>query len=141
MGSTRRDLTRHRTRSYYTKEIKQTKWRTKQQPVVNGSMGCVIAAILWMFTAVTPYTATHVIFTTSLSTWSQGQDCFSLICGFVCPIIPMIMNRGKVRERDGIEGNGCGDCCTVCCCPACAAIQLRKQVAPSGCVIKDMLEK
>merc|ERR1712243_421183 len=74
MGSTRRDLTRHRTRSYYTKEIKQTKWQTKQQPVVNGSMGCVIAAILWMFTAVTPYTVTHVIFTTSLSTWSQGQD-------------------------------------------------------------------
>jgi len=53
----------------------------------------------------------------------------------------MIMNRGKVRERDGIEGNGCGDCCTVCCCPACAAIQLRKEVAPAGCVIKDMLEK
>merc|ERR1712080_662914 len=70
-----------------------------------------------------------------------GSGLFSLICGFVCPIIPLIMNRGKVRERDGIEGNGCGDCCSVCCCPARAAIQLRKQVAPAGCVIKDMLEK
>merc|ERR1712126_56854 len=140
MGSTRRDLTRHRTRSYYTKEIKQTKWQTKQQPVVNGSMGCVIAAILWMFTAVTPYTNPCDLYDQS-EHMEPGSGLFSLICGFVCPIIPMIMNRGKVRERDGIEGNGCGDCCTVCCCPACAAIQLRKQVAPSGCVIKDMLEK
>jgi len=78
MGSTRRDLTRHRTRSYNTSlrgKIKQTRWQTKQHPVVNGSMGCVTASILWMLTAATPCTATHVICTTSLSTWSQAQDC------------------------------------------------------------------
>merc|ERR1712179_651807 len=70
-----------------------------------------------------------------------GSGLMQMIIAFVCPIVPLIMNRGKVRERDNIDGNCCGDCCAACCCTPCMAIQLRKQVDPPGCVIKDLLEK
>merc|ERR1712126_632758 len=131
MGSTRRDLTRHRT-SFASRTNQTDKMADKATPSGEWKHG-----LCDCFNPVDAYCC-YSLYCNPCDLYDQsehmepGSGLFSLICGFVCPVIPLIMNRGKVREMDGIEGNGCGDCCTVCCCPACAAIQLRKQVAPSG---------
>ena len=36
--------------------------------------------------------------------------------------------RGEIREKYGIEGSGCGDCCTAFWCPCCAMVQNDKEV-------------
>jgi hypothetical protein len=38
------------------------------------------------------------------------------------------MKRGEIREKYGIEGSGCGDCCTSYWCLCCALIQQEKEV-------------
>lgn len=38
------------------------------------------------------------------------------------------MKRGEIREKFGIEGSGCGDCCVSMWCPCCALIQQDNEV-------------
>ncbi|PYI31231.1 PLAC8-domain-containing protein [Aspergillus indologenus CBS 114.80] len=38
------------------------------------------------------------------------------------------IRRGEMRERFGIEGSCCGDCCTTFCCGCCALIQEEKEM-------------
>lgn len=42
--------------------------------------------------------------------------------------IPMMMQRSDLREKYGIEGNCCGDCCSAFCCPVCDLVQAEKEV-------------
>ena len=68
--------------------------------------------------------------------------CF-LGCGCLCVTPPLafidlkltcvgdrwtMKQRGQVREKYGIEGSGCGDCCTAFWCPCCAMVQNDKEV-------------
>ncbi|KAJ7643320.1 PLAC8-domain-containing protein [Mycena polygramma] len=46
----------------------------------------------------------------------------SLGCILAC------MNRGEVRERYGIDGGGCGDCCGSYCCHACDLTQVSREI-------------
>ena len=38
-----------------------------------------------------------------------------------------MINRGEARRQFGIQGGGCGDCMTSCCCHCCALIQEEKE--------------
>lgn len=40
----------------------------------------------------------------------------------------LMIRRGEIRNRFGIEGSGCGDCCTSYWCPCCVMIQHEKEV-------------
>jgi len=39
-----------------------------------------------------------------------------------------MMNRGDVRTRYGIKGDGCMDCLASYCCTCCSLIQVEKEV-------------
>ena len=41
----------------------------------------------------------------------------------LCSFIGAMVLRGKIRERDGIEGGAMGDCCATMCCLPCASCQ------------------
>ncbi|PGH09915.1 hypothetical protein AJ80_07627 [Polytolypa hystricis UAMH7299] len=62
--------------------------------------------------------------------------CLLAYCG--CAGILQAIQRGKIRDAHGIEGNGCMDFVSSCCCPCCSVIQsekevvARQQVAASG---------
>eukprot|EP00999_Lentomonas_sp_LEN2_P001007 NODE_2011_length_672_cov_185.988991_g1961_i0.p1 GENE.NODE_2011_length_672_cov_185.988991_g1961_i0~~NODE_2011_length_672_cov_185.988991_g1961_i0.p1 ORF type:complete len:110 (+),score=22.41 NODE_2011_length_672_cov_185.988991_g1961_i0:80-409(+) len=70
----------------------------------------------------------------------EGKEC-SVVdailadCFFIC-FATMI--RGKVREKYGIPGGCCGDCCTIYFCALCALVQQHNQLIakgdkPAGC--------
>ena len=46
----------------------------------------------------------------------------------ICSAIGATILRGKIRERDGIEGDRCEDCFTSFCCLPCAQCQLADHV-------------
>ena len=46
----------------------------------------------------------------------------------ICSAIGATILRGKIRERDGIEGDWCEDCFTTFCCLHCAQCQLADHV-------------
>lgn len=60
-----------------------------------------------------------------------NMDCL-LMCGITwftgCGWIYIMMKRGEIRERYGIRGGGCKDCCTSFWCGCCALIQQEKEV-------------
>merc|ERR1711962_148705 len=105
MGSTRRDLTRHRTRSKYIalRRNQTDKMADKATPSGEWKHGlCDCLNPVDAYCCYSLYCNPCDLYDQS-EHMEPGSGLFSLICGFVCPIIPLIMNRGKVRERDGIE--------------------------------------
>merc|ERR1712001_126654 len=46
----------------------------------------------------------------------------------LCSAIGSMILRGKIRERDGIEGGAGGDCCTSFCCLPCVQCQMANHV-------------
>jgi hypothetical protein len=53
-------------------------------------------------------------------------DCFG--GGGLCSAIGAMSLRGKVREKDGIDGDGMKDCCAAFCCLPCVQCQLATHV-------------
>lgn len=63
---------------------------------------------------------------------SCNADCMCLCAIEVCTgcgWIYVMMKRGEIRERFGIEGGGCEDCCVTYWLPCCALIQQDNEVA------------
>lgn len=60
-----------------------------------------------------------------------NTDCL-LMCGIMhftcCGWIYVMIKRKEIRERFGIRGGGCGDCCTTYWCPCCSLIQQDAEV-------------
>jgi len=61
-----------------------------------------------------------------------GDSC--LLCGLimmvpVANLIAGIMERGKIREKQGIEGSMLGDIAVWWCCPLCALVQEGQECA------------
>ncbi|RUS19008.1 PLAC8 family-domain-containing protein, partial [Endogone sp. FLAS-F59071] len=50
------------------------------------------------------------------------------LTGSIGSCILGFMNRGEVRARYGIQGDGCSDCMTHCCCSCCALIQEGREI-------------
>ena len=48
--------------------------------------------------------------------------------GGLCSAIGAMILRGKVRERDGIEGGAGGDCCSSFCCLPCVQCQMSNHI-------------
>jgi len=65
-----------------------------------------------------------------------NNDGFEKFIGFLdfcggaglCSAIGAMILRGKIRERDGIEGGAGGDCCTSFCCLPCVQCQMANHV-------------
>jgi len=65
-----------------------------------------------------------------------GNEGFEKFIGFLdfcgggglCSAIGAMILRGKIRERDGIEGGAGGDCCTSFCCLPCVQCQMANHV-------------
>eukprot|EP01115_Flamella_aegyptia_P008614 TRINITY_DN3594_c0_g1_i1.p1 TRINITY_DN3594_c0_g1~~TRINITY_DN3594_c0_g1_i1.p1 ORF type:complete len:123 (+),score=32.52 TRINITY_DN3594_c0_g1_i1:35-370(+) len=49
-----------------------------------------------------------------------------------CPICCQVSVRGKIREKYGIEGSGCGDCMASFCCGICSISQQPRQLDMKG---------
>jgi Cys-rich protein (TIGR01571 family) len=62
---------------------------------------------------------------------SANGDC-AVFCGVHvltgCGFIMGMMKRTEIRERYGIKGSGCGDCCVSFWCLCCTLIQQDKEV-------------
>ncbi|OJJ30829.1 hypothetical protein ASPWEDRAFT_119160 [Aspergillus wentii DTO 134E9] len=58
-----------------------------------------------------------------------NTDCslFTFLGFFYSHWIIQTIRRGEMRERFGIEGSCCGDCCAAFCCGCCAIIQEEKE--------------
>ncbi|KAJ5792829.1 uncharacterized protein N7503_008807 [Penicillium pulvis] len=66
----------------------------------------------------------------SLQSFSQiNSSCsiWTLLSLFGSHWILQTVSRGEMRERYGIEGSCCGDCCVSLCCGCCALIQEEKE--------------
>jgi len=65
-----------------------------------------------------------------------GNDGFEKFIGFLdfcggaglCSAFGAMILRGKIRERDGIDGGAMGDCCTSVCCLPCVQCQMGNHV-------------
>ncbi|RWA05904.1 hypothetical protein EKO27_g9200 [Xylaria grammica] len=60
-----------------------------------------------------------------------NSDCFlhgAINCFTGCGWIYALLKRGEIRERYGIKGSGCGDCCVSFWCSCCALIQQDNEV-------------
>ena len=65
-----------------------------------------------------------------------GNDGFEKFIGFLdfcggaglCSAFGAMILRGKIRERDGIDGGAMGDCCTSFCCLPCVQCQMGNHV-------------
>ncbi|KAI1276767.1 PLAC8 family-domain-containing protein [Xylaria sp. FL0933] len=60
-----------------------------------------------------------------------NSDCLihgAISCFTGCGWIYAMLKRGEIRERYGIEGSGCGDCCVSFWCSCCALIQQDNEV-------------
>lgn len=42
--------------------------------------------------------------------------------------IIQMMQRGEIRKRYGLSGNGCTDCLMACCCGPCDLVQQDKEI-------------
>ncbi|KAK1140290.1 hypothetical protein N8T08_010493 [Aspergillus melleus] len=66
----------------------------------------------------------------SLQTYSSINSSCSIWTALSCFASQWILqtiSRGEMRERFGIEGSCCGDCCVSLCCGCCALIQEEKE--------------
>jgi Cys-rich protein (TIGR01571 family) len=59
---------------------------------------------------------------------NSGCLLFGLITCAGCSWVLAWFKRTEVREKYGIEGGGCGDCCTGYCCACCVLIQNDNEV-------------
>ncbi|KAJ6527517.1 PLAC8 family-domain-containing protein [Mycena capillaripes] len=66
---------------------------------------------------------------------SDGGSCCSGACwGHFCLSMCSLQwilqcgNRGTTRERYGIDGGGCGDCCAAFCCGPCDLTQVAREI-------------
>ncbi|KAI0525948.1 PLAC8 family-domain-containing protein [Xylaria bambusicola] len=62
---------------------------------------------------------------------SLNSDCLihgAVTCFTGCGWIYAMIKRGEIRERYGIQGSGCGDCCVSFWCSCCALIQQDNEV-------------
>ena len=65
-----------------------------------------------------------------------GADGFEKFIGFLdffggaglCSAIGAMILRGKIREKDGIDGGSAGDCMASCCCLPCVQCQMGNHV-------------
>ncbi|KAI0206315.1 PLAC8 family-domain-containing protein [Astrocystis sublimbata] len=60
-----------------------------------------------------------------------NSDCLiytAISCFTGCGWIYAMLKRGEIRERYGIQGSGCNDCCVSYWCPCCALIQQDNEV-------------
>ncbi|KAI1369622.1 PLAC8 family-domain-containing protein [Xylaria arbuscula] len=60
-----------------------------------------------------------------------NSDCLihgAISCFTGCGWIYAMLKRGEIRERYGIQGSGCGDCCVSFWCSCCALIQQDNEV-------------
>lgn len=48
--------------------------------------------------------------------------------GGIFSAIGQMLMRGKIREKDGIDGSPMGDCCSTFCCLACSTCQMQNHV-------------
>jgi Cys-rich protein (TIGR01571 family) len=44
------------------------------------------------------------------------------------PWLPVWMQRRRLRQKFGIEGSGCTDCLSACCCNCCAQVQIENEL-------------
>lgn len=51
--------------------------------------------------------------------------CGALCCGLTW--IPIWLSRSDMRKKHNLEGNGCTDCLSACCCPLCDLVQQEKE--------------
>ncbi|KAJ7847014.1 PLAC8 family-domain-containing protein [Mycena olivaceomarginata] len=66
----------------------------------------------------------------------DGGACCSGSCWGHCLLTSLIgggwilqcLNRGDTRGRYGIQGGGCGDCCTSFCCHSCDLVQVSREI-------------
>jgi len=63
-----------------------------------------------------------------------GDGCFlHCLLMFICgPSLPLCLQRGSVRQRNGYSGDACGDCIIACCCPCCTSIQIANELDHTG---------
>ncbi|ERS98466.1 hypothetical protein HMPREF1624_05250 [Sporothrix schenckii ATCC 58251] len=62
---------------------------------------------------------------------SMNSDCMVFLaihCFTGCGWIYIMMKRGEIRERFGIQGDGTADCCATYWCPCCSLIQQDNEV-------------
>ncbi|KAH8432386.1 PLAC8 family protein [Aspergillus melleus] len=58
----------------------------------------------------------------------NGSCCLYALTSYVGFYwILLMLKRGQMRDRFGIEGNGCKDCMAACCCPCCVLMQQDKE--------------
>ena len=87
---------------------------------------CCLSAPVCLLACICPAITQSMIF-------FKNQDNSGLRCLFAqcCCCIGLSINRGKIRERYGIEGSCCMDCilysCICCCCHACLVSQEYRQ--------------
>ncbi|KAJ6491132.1 PLAC8-domain-containing protein [Mycena sanguinolenta] len=65
----------------------------------------------------------------------DGGSCCSGSCFGYCLLascglqwILQCSARGDTRQRYGIDGGGCGDCCTTFCCSLCDLVQVSREI-------------
>ncbi|KAF2250060.1 PLAC8-domain-containing protein [Trematosphaeria pertusa] len=65
----------------------------------------------------------------------SGHSCCNgscaAFCGLMCLGVPFILpwiNRGDMRAKYHLKGNGCTDCLCACCCTPCDMVQQEKEV-------------
>ncbi|KAG5919246.1 hypothetical protein E4U42_006571 [Claviceps africana] len=89
-------------------------------------MGCCLPCVLHgrtMDRMEDPSLESHKAFNGECAIWC-GIQCLT---GFAW-VFTMI-RRGDIRQRYGIEGSACSDCCTSFCCLCCALVQQDREVA------------
>jgi len=67
----------------------------------------------------------------SLKGWSFfNGNCVGYYALTCCGMqwIMQMMQRGEIRERYGLTGNGCTDCLCACCCGPCDLVQQDKEI-------------
>eukprot|EP01001_Neometanema_parovale_P011336 NODE_7583_length_756_cov_110.333333_g7334_i0.p2 GENE.NODE_7583_length_756_cov_110.333333_g7334_i0~~NODE_7583_length_756_cov_110.333333_g7334_i0.p2 ORF type:complete len:141 (-),score=47.20 NODE_7583_length_756_cov_110.333333_g7334_i0:268-690(-) len=63
---------------------------------------------------------------------NDGAFCLQTAICSCCPIVYPLFWRKQLREKYGIEGSCCGDCCVAMCCPACAVMQDARELKVRG---------
>eukprot|EP01083_Nonionella_stella_P157152 509838_1 len=59
----------------------------------------------------------------------DGTGCCSTCLGITfCGVICSAFSRKSVRDSYRIEGGICSDCCAMCFCHCCAALQMKREV-------------
>ncbi|CAF0762228.1 unnamed protein product [Adineta steineri] len=63
---------------------------------------------------------------------SLAKDIDESMCSCCCLMNVLAVYRMKVRAVLKIRGDSCSDCCVVCWCPCCAALQMRNELKNRG---------